>query len=95
MKKFIAILTLALVSIGANAQHRGYYHHHGNYNWMAPLIVGGVVTYALTRPSPPPPPPQVIYVPQQPVYSSPPVGYRYEQILDANCSCYRVVLVPI
>ena len=91
MKKFIAILTLALVSMGANAQHRGYYHHHhhGHYDWMAPLIVGGVVTYALTRPAPPPP--QVIYVPQQQV---PPIGYRYEQILDANCSCYRVVLVP-
>jgi hypothetical protein len=89
MKKLIAILLLS-VSLGANAQHRGYHHHHGgHYNWVAPLIVGGVVTYAFTHPSPPPP--QVIYVPQQ---TNPPLGYRYEQILDASCNCYRVVLVP-
>ena len=91
MKKIIAVLLL-LISVGANAQHRHGHHHHyrGGYDWVSPFVVGGVVTYVLTRPSPPPPP-QVIYVPQQ---TNPPLGYRYEQVLDANCSCYRLVLVP-
>jgi hypothetical protein len=34
----------------------------------------------------------VIYNP--PVgYPPAPVGYHYEQILDANCNCYRWVLI--
>ena len=33
--------------------HHGYYYGGGvNGNWVAPLIIGGVVTYALTRPDP-------------------------------------------
>ncbi len=46
------------VAVPAMAQHHGprhFHHHHKHghsYNWVAPLIVGGVVTYALTRPQP-------------------------------------------
>ena len=89
MNKLIALLLITL-SIPAIAQHRhhGHYHRpHNSYNWVAPLIVGGAVTYALTRPQQPPP---VIY---QQTLPPAPVGYHYEQILDANCNCYRWVLV--
>lgn len=64
MKKIILALML-LVSIPAMAQHYGHgFRHHGHHgyyygggvngNWVAPLIIGGVVTYALTRPTPQP-----------------------------------------
>lgn len=57
MKKILLSLAL-LMSVPAMAQHhRGhshnhYYGHGQRYNWVAPLVIGGVVTYALTRPEP-------------------------------------------
>lgn len=95
MKKLLIILTLCAAA-AAQAQHRPYPHHHSHaghnhgWGWLVPAIVGGAVVYGVTRPSPPPPP-AVIYVPQG--YPPAPVGFHYEQILDANCSCYRWVLV--
>lgn len=98
MKKIIAVLLLVVAPL---SQADGWRHHGGHHDhmgsWIAPAIIGGVVTYALTRPAPPPPP-QVIYVPTGPgpvSYSAtPPFGYHWEQLLDANCNCYRVVAVP-
>jgi len=96
MKKLLLILMIGFASI-AHAQHSHYNHHnrhHGNhghsgkgYNWVVPAIIGGIITYEMTRPAP--------VVVQQPIViqSSAPYGYRYENILDANCNCYRLVLV--
>ena len=91
----IALASMILVS-GTSQANPNHWSHHGYYpnpyGWVAPLVIGGAVTYAITRP----PqtvviqnPPNVYYQPQ-PV---PPVGYHYENILDANCNCYRLVLV--
>jgi hypothetical protein len=96
MKRLLIVLLIGLSSV-THAQHRhGDHHHHGGhgggYNWVAPLIVGGVVTYALTRPQPPVVVQQPPVIVQQPAPVAP-VGYHYENILDANCSCYRLVLV--
>jgi len=62
MKKLFIALTLICATLPALAQHHGHgfrhhRHHHGHYysggpNWVAPLVIGGVVTYALTRPEP-------------------------------------------
>jgi len=46
MKKLIALLLLGLV-MSAQAQH--HHHHRHSGNWIAPVIVGGVIGYALTR----------------------------------------------
>lgn len=92
MKKILATI-LVMLALPAMAQHRHYPHHgHGGHGWgwVVPAIVGGAVVYGMTRPSPPPPPP-VVYVPAN--YPPPPMGYHYEQILDAHCNCYRWVLV--
>lgn len=90
--KYLVATILSMLALTAAAQHRhhyNHYNHHSRYNWVAPMIIGGVVTYALTHPQQPPP---VVY--QQPQVLPPaPYGYRYEQILDANCNCYRWVLV--
>ena len=45
MKKLIALSLLAL-AVSAQAQQ---HHHHRGGNWVAPVIVGGVIGYALTR----------------------------------------------
>lgn len=47
MKKLIALALLTL-AVSAQAQHH-HHHRHGGGNWIAPVIVGGVIGYALTR----------------------------------------------
>jgi len=93
MKKFLVASIIGLTALGAQAH--GYEHHgyRGGYNWgwVAPAVIGGAVVYAATRP------PVIVQQPpvvvQQPVYQVP-VGYHWESVLDANCNCYRSVLVP-
>ena len=90
MKYAIAIL-LSVLTFSASAQHRhhGSHHHgYGSWGWVAPAIIGGAIVYGATRPAVPPP---VVYQ-AQPLPPAP-YGYHYEQILDANCNCYRWVLV--
>jgi hypothetical protein len=103
MKKFIVALALAVSVTPALADR--YYHHpyHGHYRpgwgWIAPAVIGGAVVYAATRP----PvivqqPPVVIQQPVPPVYVQQglppaPLGFHYENILDASCNCYKTVLV--
>lgn len=58
MKKLFTVLLLAFATVPALAQHHGPWNHHRhygpryypNYGWVAPMVIGGVVTYALTRP---------------------------------------------
>lgn len=96
MKKILLglVLAMGITTAQADGWHRGGYYGGGYNNWVAPLIVGGAVGYALSQPRVVyvQPQPQVIYVPQPQVVT--PYGYRYENILDANCNCYRTVLVP-
>ena len=87
----ITLASLILVSGTSQANpnhghHRGYHNHYG---WVAPLVIGGVVTYAITRPQ------QQVVIQNPPNIQPQPVpyGYHYENILDANCNCYRLVLV--
>jgi hypothetical protein len=97
MKRLVTLMIASLMLAAGTSQanpnhwrHRGYHNH---YDWVAPLVIGGVVTYAITRP------PQPVIVQQLPVQVYPntqppaPIGYHYENILDANCNCYRLVLV--
>jgi hypothetical protein len=104
MKKLIFMLTMLTLSASAFAGHvgaRGGYHHGGHYEgyrggfggwgWVAPAVVTGAVIYGVTRPP-------VVYVQPAPVLAvpgpyAPPYGFHWEQILDANCNCYRTVLV--
>lgn len=91
MKKTILAVLFGLASV-AHAHGPSHHYHGGHWgNWVAPAIIGGVVTYAITRPQP-----QPVIIQQPPViqtYPTAPYGYHYENILDANCSCYRLVLV--
>ena len=100
MKKvLIALFGLLLTTAcSANPPHHGghYYgrYNHGSDNWLAPLIVGGIIGYTIAeRPQPSVIIERPVY-PAMPVYTVPPYGYHYEQILDASCNCYKFVLVP-
>ena len=100
LKSFM-IASLILISGASQAQPNHWNHHHGYYHrpyeWVAPFVIGSVVTYAITRPP-------VIIMPNNtpdiyvtnPDLAQPSIryDYHYEQILDANCNCYRLVLVP-
>ena len=95
MTAIVIALTMTATSSQANPNHHGYRHfgHHSGYGWVAPIVIGSALGYVIaTRPAPvivqttPP-----ILYPNQ--YPAPPMGYHYEQILDATCNCYRIVLV--
>lgn len=99
MKKLLTILLLSLSTMSyADGWHHGggHYVYRPNYGWVVPTVIGGVIVYSVTRPSPP----EVVYVPTpvSPPPSAPywriPADTHWEAILDANCNCYRTVLVP-
>ena len=96
MKKVLLGLIIA-TSFASNAMadpyhHGGYYRGGYGWGWVAPAVIGGAVVYAATRPQTVVvQQPQVVYVPQP---ATVPYGYHYENILDANCNCYRTVLIP-
>jgi hypothetical protein len=67
-------------------------HHHSN-NWVVPLVIGGVLGYALAEPRRE----SVTYVSTAPapiVYSPQPV-YREQWVYFSDCDCQRKVLVPV
>ncbi len=94
MNKVITLVFASMLLIANSSQaspnHRSHSHYRGGPNWIAPIVIGGVLGYALAQPrvvaSPPP-----VYYPPAPVA---PYGYHYETIVDAGCNCYRTVLVP-
>mgnify|MGYP003336495952 CR=1 FL=1 len=95
MNKVITLVFASMLLIAnssqANPNHWSHSRHHAGPGWIAPIVIGGVLGYALAQPrvvvaSPPP-----VYYPPAPV---PPYGYHYETIVDAGCNCYRTVLVP-
>jgi hypothetical protein len=96
MKKLLCVVLLA-VSGFAQAdgfRHHGRHHHHeqprfqSGDSWIAPVIIGGIIGYEISRQQQP----VIVYPPvSSPPY--PPHGYHYEQMLDAYCNCYRIVLV--
>jgi len=100
---FAAILAMsALFAYSTDAQAEPWHHGGGHYvyrpgfGWVVPAVVGGVIGYEIARPVQP----NVVVVQPQPVAPAPivpvypaPAGYHYEAILDANCNCYKTVLI--
>jgi hypothetical protein len=96
MKKILASLLLTAMAVPAFAQHHvhragyGHHHHHGRYHapryyphygWVAPMVIGGVVTYALTRPAP-------VVIQDPPVVVEQPV---VEVVPGTNCTPWREI----
>jgi hypothetical protein len=102
MKKVLLALSLFAVVGTANAQwhHHGYYGYRGPCygcgNWVAPMILGGVIGYEINRANQTPvivqqPP---VIVQSQPVIQQPPVGYHWEEMIDPATNTRKIVLVP-
>lgn len=104
MKKIIVLLLICIISI-ANA-HEGLRHHghyYGGYynnNWVAPMIIGGVIGYELNRPRPVIVESQPVIIQQPPVIYQPspivqpPVGYHWQEMIDPVTNQRKIVLVP-
>jgi hypothetical protein len=96
MKKLF-LSVLVLLSFAANAQYFRPHHYHSGWGWVAPTVIGGVVGYEIARSQQPvivQQPPVIVQQPQVMVVPSPaPQGYHWEQLLDGNCHCYKMVLV--
>jgi hypothetical protein len=62
MKKIFLLTLMSLISINAYAQHRHHRHYHNHApNWVAPVIIGGIVGYALANNQAQAAPPAVYY----------------------------------
>ena len=80
MKKLLLAFSLLAVVSTANAQWHHHGHHRGGYgNWIAPVIIGGVIGYELNRPRYYEPPvivqqtyPQSVVIQQHPVQNCTP-----------------------
>jgi hypothetical protein len=102
MKKVILATILGLSLVGtASAQHRGYYPHGGYYRggcygcgWVAPVLIGGVIGYELSRQAPVVVQQQPVIIEQQPVLQQPPVGYHWQEMIDPQTNTRKIVLVP-
>ena len=94
MKRVLVITALILASVPAMAQHRGYYGHRHNYGyygggWVAPLILGGVAGYVITRQ------PDPVIVQQPPVVVSPPVVAGPPVVINnPNCGPWTEIQQP-
>ena len=97
MKKILLSLAVLSVLFTSTAQAHGGWGR----GFAVGAVVGGATVYAYNhRPyyygyHPYYGGPAYVYAPQ-PVYIQQPysAGYVQQQILDANCNCYRTVLVP-
>ena len=49
MKKILVALSFLAIAISAQAQHHGHHGHNRGGNWIAPVIIGGVIGYGLAR----------------------------------------------
>ena len=69
-----------------------FHHHHNGANWVVPLVVGGVLGYALSEPRRE----SVTYVSSRsPVVYAPQPAYQEQWVYFSDCDCQRKVLIPI
>ena len=62
MKKILLLTLMSLISVNVYAQHRHHRHYHSHApNWVAPVIIGGIVGYALANNQTQAAPPTVYY----------------------------------
>lgn len=78
LAKYFFVFFITFNSSFAFAQHRHNHHHHHHNKWLAPMVIGGIMGYAIANNQVHP---QVIYQPpvyvEQPnVFYSCPIGTR-------------------
>lgn len=92
MRKFLVLVLLAVsTSVSANGFRGHYSRGFYGYHWVAPVVVGGAVVYALT-------PRVVVQYPPVQYYPVPPLTqpmFREEYRWNEYCRCYDKVFVQI
>jgi hypothetical protein len=71
-------------------RHERISHHH-SANWVVPLVIGGVLGYALSEPRRE----SVTYVQSAPVLYEPQPLYQERWVYFSDCDCQRKVLVRV
>lgn len=71
-------------------RHERMSYHHGG-NWVVPLVIGGVLGYALSEPRRD----TVSYVQSNPVVYAPQPMYQEQWVYFSDCDCQRKVLVRV
>lgn len=99
MKKMFIVLAL-FVSTLASAQHFHYRHYpshgyiHGSgWEWVAPLVIGGTIGYALANRPAHVEPPIIVQPSKQVVING--VLYYKQLVYFEDCRCYREVLTNV
>lgn len=84
MKKTLLVLLLSLSAMSAFAHQHGYWRPGGinRWDWVAPVVVGGVIGYEVAKP------PTVVYT-QPPVVVQQPVPVQ-----EQNCSPWTQIQNP-
>lgn len=78
-----ALVASLAAPVLAQHGHHGHHHHGGSGNWVAPLIIGGVLGAVITSQNRPP------VVQQPPIIYTPPVYYPPLQ------TCREVLTIQI
>jgi hypothetical protein len=78
------------------SQHyNSHYNGHDGGNWVIPLVIGGVLGYALSEPRHE----SVTYVQSvsapAPIIYAPQPMYQEQWVYFSDCDCQRKVLVPV
>ena len=96
MKRVLAVLLLTLAAVPAMAQHwhgHGFRHHGyyggGNGNWVAPLIIGGVVGAAIANRPTTQTETVIVQQPQTVVIQRQPVCTEWKEIQNSDGTIYR------
>jgi hypothetical protein len=76
---------------GGRYEYHERLSHHNGANWVVPLVIGGVLGYALSEPRRE----SVTYVQSSPVIYEPQPIYQERWVYFSDCDCQRKVLVPI
>lgn len=71
-------------------RHERMSHHHGG-NWVVPMVIGGVLGYALSEPRRD----TISYVQNNPVVCAPQPMYQEQWVYFSDCDCQRKVLVRV
>lgn len=104
MKKLLSVFILCAGMGSCVTQAHAQWHHGGYYrggyyagnNWVAPLVIGGVIGYEINRANQPVvvQQPQIVYTqPQTPVQSAP-YGYHWQEMIDPQTGFRKIVAVP-
>jgi hypothetical protein len=86
MKKLLLTLILLISTTVMAQHHHGHWERRvgGGWNWVAPVVIGGVIGYELAQPRPP------VVITQQP-----PVIIQQPQIIQQqNCSPWTEIRNP-